>query len=259
MTSGDASFGESYANYYDLIYRDKDYGRECEYLETLFSKYGNAKPHTILDIGCGTGKHSRLLAKRGYTVTGIDASKPMLTRAEDEASIDGLERVHFFHMDMRKIVLPTSFDAAISMFSAINYLLSLEDLGNMLKGVRRHLRPGGLFVFDFWNGLAVLNIRPEQRVKVVRQGNFVIVRTVTPELNFENQIIVNQYLCFVFRKNRLLDEFNETHHLRFHFPEEITHLLTETGFVNLDFLPFLSTTPRISDLDWNLVGVARAT
>ena len=258
MTNRDVSFGEAYASYYDLIYHDKDYDIECEYLQTLFSKYSNAKVRTILDIGCGTGRHSRLLAKRGYTVTGIDLSKPMLARAESEASNERLERVRFFNMDMRKIALPATFDVAVSMFSVISYLLSLNDLSAMLKGVRRHLALGGLFIFDFWNGIAVLNLRPGQRVKVVRKDDLTIVRTVKPEMHLEDQTIENQYHCLVLKGNRLLQEFNETHRLRFYFPEEIKYLLTEAGFVTLDFLPFLGTLPRISDADWNVVGVARA-
>ena len=67
-------FGD-YANFYDNLYKDKDYKKECDYLEKIFNKYSPKKVKTILDLGCGTGSHDLILAKRGYQVTGLDFSK----------------------------------------------------------------------------------------------------------------------------------------------------------------------------------------
>lgn len=74
-----------YSNYYDTLYEDKNYGAECDFIETIFSKFYLAPVKHILDLGCGTGGHAIPLAQRGYHVTGIDRSEEMLKKAEEKA------------------------------------------------------------------------------------------------------------------------------------------------------------------------------
>lgn len=62
---------QSYADYYDVLYSDKDYGAECDFLESIFGRYCNRPVRTILDLGCGTGGHTFVLAERGYQISGL--------------------------------------------------------------------------------------------------------------------------------------------------------------------------------------------
>jgi len=249
-------FQKSYADYYDIIYEDKDYERECDFLESLFSKYGN-RPSSVLDVGCGTGGHSLVLARRGYHITGIDSSKFMLARAMTKAAEQRLDNVSFLNMDMRNIQLNNRYDVAISMFSAINYILSLTELHALFTGVYKCVTPDGLFIFDFWNGAAVMNLKPEQRVKLVDKDDIKIIRTVKPTLDPIKQIIENQYVIYVLKNNDPMRKFTERHVLRFHFPSEIEYVLNETGFRLIALLPFMKN-GSITDADWNIVAVARA-
>lgn len=66
-------FGK-YARFYDTLYQDKNYKKECNFLEAIFRKYSRREIRTIFDLGCGTASHDILLAKRGYNITGIDVS-----------------------------------------------------------------------------------------------------------------------------------------------------------------------------------------
>ncbi|MGZ7180607.1 MAG: class I SAM-dependent DNA methyltransferase, partial [Halobacteriota archaeon] len=75
---------DRYAQYYDLFYRDKNYTDEVDYVDALIEKYALGKPATILDLGCGTGGHAVLLAKKGYDVTGVDRSDAMLAIAGEK-------------------------------------------------------------------------------------------------------------------------------------------------------------------------------
>ena len=80
----------SYGKYYDIIYADKDYEKECDFLEEIFRNYSKIIPKTILDGGCGTGGHAIPLAERGYEVTGIDLSEEMINIAKEKASKTGV-------------------------------------------------------------------------------------------------------------------------------------------------------------------------
>src|SRR3990172_2206099 len=77
------TFG-SYANYYDLIYADKDYGKEVDFVLNLIRAHA-ARPRRLLELGCGTGIHTALLAEKGYDACGIDLSRNMLVVARDRA------------------------------------------------------------------------------------------------------------------------------------------------------------------------------
>jgi len=79
----DQVFGQAYADQYDLLYHDKDYEAECDLLEEVFRRYGQEPIKSILDLGCGTGNHAILLARRGYRVTGVDLSADMLAHARE--------------------------------------------------------------------------------------------------------------------------------------------------------------------------------
>src|SRR5712692_10580875 len=79
---GRRPFGSVYAHYYDKLYADKDYSEEAEFVDKIFSRYSETRPVAILDAGSGTGGHALWLARKGYAVTGIDASKYMIDIAK---------------------------------------------------------------------------------------------------------------------------------------------------------------------------------
>src|SRR2546426_846978 len=79
------AFGQNYSEYYDVLYSDKDYESECNYIETLFRQFSSGKVRRVLDIACGTGGHAIPLAKRGYTVFASDLSNGMLAQARKKA------------------------------------------------------------------------------------------------------------------------------------------------------------------------------
>src|SRR3989344_7050673 len=106
---------DKYAQYYDLFYCKKNYREECDYLEKIFKRYSKEKPRSILDLACGTGGHSCLLAKRGYGLTGVDASKAMLDIARKKFHILGL-RSKFYNANLQNFKVNQKFDTVISMF-----------------------------------------------------------------------------------------------------------------------------------------------
>ena len=78
------AFGSTYAHAYDLLYLDKDYTAECDFIENIFHRYGDKPISRVLDLGCGTGNHAFPLASRGYEVVGIERSESMLAQASNK-------------------------------------------------------------------------------------------------------------------------------------------------------------------------------
>ena len=248
---------QDYANYYDTIYQDKDYKAECDFLELIFSKYFSNPVGTILDLGCGTGGHSLILAERGYKVTGADLSREMLeisTRKAKERKIN----TKFIEGDIRKIELDQKFDAVISMFAVMSYQITNKDLISAFKTASRHLEKSGLFIFDVWFGPAVLTQKPSDRLKVIgKNNNERIIRFATPVLDILNHTVDVKYKIIKFSKDKVLDEVDEVHKVRFLFPQEIKLISNMTGFEILELCPFMELGKIPTGKDWNVTGIVR--
>ena len=246
-----------YAEFYDALYRDKDYPAECDLLESFFAKGGGNPVHEVLDLGCGTGGHALLLAQRGYAVTGIDRSEEMLDRAKEKARERGVSVVFQQH-DLLTLQMGHTFDAVIAMFAAMGYQTSNEDVLAAFRTARQHLRAGGLFVFDAWFGPAVLAQLPSERMKVVEADGYRIIRFATPRLDIMTNTVEVKYSLTVLRSGRVLEEMEETHTMRFFFPQEVMNFLEMSGMHLLSMSPFMDSDQELTTEHWNFCVVARA-
>lgn len=248
---------DRYARYYDLLYSDKNYEKECDFLECLFKQFLQKKPEEILDIGCGTGGHMIPLLRRGYRVTGIDASKSMAELANKKLKNLGIEGKIIVGR-MSDFKLSKSFDAAISMFAVVNYIIDTDELLKSFSNVRKHLKKDALFTFDFWYGPAVLSIKPSTRMKVVEAYKIKVIRFVTAEIDTFRHIVKSHYYLIVMKGDKVMDELRETHVLRYFFPQELIHYLKESGFEVLRFCAFPNLEEEPRDDTWNVAVVAKA-
>lgn len=249
-------FADLYSQYYDMIYSDKNYGVECDYVERLFKKYASSPTKSILDVGAGTGGYAIVLAKRGYSVLATDISKYMLEIAKRKAKEQSLNTIKFKVADMGELRLNKTFDACVCMFAAIDYVGSLAKIRDVCSNVARHLRPGGLFIFDFWNGSAVLRIRPSSRHKVVESGDTLLIRLSEPTLDVEENRISVRFRTFVLSRKVLKHEFTEQHEMTYLFRSQVVQVLKESGFRLLSIHPFLRPDDIVSDGDWSVTVVA---
>jgi len=247
----------TYGEYYDLIYSDKDYEKECDFIEEAFRKYSKFLPRTLLDAGCGTGGHAIPLAMRGYDVTGIDISKTMINIGQRKSEKTGL-KVDFRVSDLRRMKLHRKFDACICMFAVMDYLVSNKDVTNALTNIRRHLRRDALLIFDFWYGPTVLRVLPSSRLKTVERDGLRLMRFAEPSLNTLRHLCTVSYHLIVTKRNRILKETTEKHTVRYYFPEEIKHYLEENGFELLRFCSFPELMADIREDSWNVAAIARA-
>ena len=140
-------FGEDYLNIYRHTLTAERTEKEVAFAERKLDLDGGAR---VLDLCCGHGRHSVLLAKRGYKVTGLDLSQSYLDLAQRAAS-DGKVAIDTVLADMREIPFNDYFDAAINMYSSFGYLESeLEDL-KVLESISGSLKRGGRLLLDMLN------------------------------------------------------------------------------------------------------------
>lgn len=138
---------EALAASYDGLMADASYCRRAAFLDRLLKK-SVIPVHSVLDLACGTGTISCLLAQQGYQVIATDGSEEMLTQAMGKAMALGEGMPLFLQQDMTRLRLAEPVDAAVSTLDSLNYLTREKDVRETFHRVWRWLRPGGQFIFD---------------------------------------------------------------------------------------------------------------
>lgn len=132
---------------YDRLNDTVDYAVWADFIEKCFG-YAKKKPHSVLELGCGTGSMTIELAKRGYDMTALDLSEEMLSVADSRARENGVSDILFLCENMCAFELYGTVDAAICCLDGINHLDRREDMLSCFALVANYLESGGVFVFD---------------------------------------------------------------------------------------------------------------
>jgi SAM-dependent methyltransferase len=252
-----STFGASYAQIYDALYAEKEYLAECDLIEDAFRRYETAATTRVLDLGCGTGGHAIPLAARGYDVTGIDRSSDMIALAcAKSAAVPGV--LSFKTGDAATVDAGSAFDAALLMFAVLGYQRTNDEVRRILMNARRHLRPGGLIVFDAWYGPGVLADPPGPRARIVETPDGPVARKATAELDVRNHLCVVRYRLSHPHENGATPVEEETHVVRYFFPMEIEAYLESAGFRLREMSPFGAPQGTPDARTWNVFVVAEA-
>ena len=218
----------NYARYYDLMYQDKDYVGEAQFIQRLIQTYAPATT-TILELGCGTGNHAMLLAKEGYQVHGVDLSQEMLGYANercDRLSPALATRLQFSQGDLRQVRLDRKFDVVLSLFHVMSYQTNNEDLLAAFETAKAHLVPGGILIFDVWYGPAVLSDPPTVKIKRLEDQSIQVTRIAEPVMEpNKNLVDVNYHIFIKDLISSKIDEVREVHTMRYLFKPELELLL----------------------------------
>ncbi len=216
---------ENFGQHYDKESFTKGTTGEVNFIEKEIHYNTRTK---ILDIGCGTGRHSIELAKRGYTVTGIDLSESMLNIAKEKASREEL-LIDFIQVDARKLSFRDEFDLAIMICEGAFPLMETDEMNfEILKHTSNALKSKGKFIFTTLNGLFPLFHSVKE---------FLENESVNDNASYED----HHFDLMTFRDyntTSIIDDNNQKVELkcneRYYVPSEITWLLKSLHFVNID-------------------------
>jgi SAM-dependent methyltransferase len=240
---------DAYGRYYDLLYRDKDYAAEADYVTRLLRTHGGGRD--LLEFGSGTGKHGRLFAERGYEVVGVERSAEMIACAEQG---NGFTCIRGNICDVH---LARTFDAVLSLFHVVSYQTSNTSACAIFDRATEHLRPGGLFIFDVWYSPALYAQSPLPRIKRLCDGQVEITRFAEPRLYpNENRVDVHYTILVKDRAKGTIQEVSEVHPMRHFSLPELELLADRSGFDRVAAEEFLSGAPP-SESTWGVCVVMR--
>ncbi len=274
-----------FAQVYDVFMDDTPYEEWCDYLVELFEKYrieervleektatGNnyeietddcvinenlrQERNSILDLGCGTGVLTELLARRGFTMIGIDNAQEMLQIAIEKRDASGLDILYLLQ-DMRAFELYGTVGAVVSVCDSLNYLLEEADVVQTFRLVNNYLYPQGIFVFDFNTVYKYAAVIGDTTIAENREDCSFIWDNYYHE---EEQI--NEYDLTVFVKEAVQDgteiyrKFQETHYQRGYRLEQMKEYIQQAGLQFLEAVD-ADTHGAVSDSSERIYVVAR--
>lgn len=238
------------SEYYDALYQSKNYAAESDYIFSLIKPYLKKTGGELLDIGCGTGNYFKSFSERNYQITGFDISAEMVSIAKSRYS-----KYKYIIGDISQTEIESKYELVTMLFHVINYQSSTNALLSTLLNVKKCLKPDSLFVFDFWNGHAILKDPPKTVEKKIAYQDFEIFRTTIPDLQIKNQIINVNFKYKIKKKNSIITEFDELHVMRYLFLEEIETLINKVDLKIKESKAWLKMT-NVTDDDWYGIIVA---
>ena len=213
-----------FAKVYDLFMDNIPYGEWTEYVKELLAEEG-IKDGILLDLGCGTGSVTELLAKAGFDMIGIDNSEEMLDIAMEKRYESGLDILYLLQ-DMREFELYGTVKGVVSICDSMNYILDDEDLLDVFKLVHNYLDNDGIFIFDMNTMYKYREILADNTFAEDREESSFIWENF-----YDEEEEINQYdlSLFVQEEDGRYRKYEETHLQRAYEQETVEELLKESG------------------------------
>lgn len=230
------------SEYYDRFTDDVPYERWADFFERIFEQK-QVKPQVILDLACGTGSLTRVLALRGYDMIGVDQSEDMLMIAQENCGgLDVTSPVLLVHQPMQELDLYGSIDACVCCLDSVNYVTDPEALREAFRRVHLFLQPGGVFIFDI-----------NTRKKLERIDGQSFVREDEDVFCVWQVCIENGVLChydfdiFEWNEDGAWNRYQEHHAERIYEPEQLCDMLRQAGFTDIELRGELSDDAPCAD------------
>ena len=213
-----------FAEVYDVFQDNVPYEEWCAYVTGLLAEYG-VSDGLILDMGCGTGSLTELLAKAGYDMIGIDNSGEMLQIAMNKSRDSGLD-ILYLQQDMREFELYGTVKAVVCVCDSMNYLLEEEDLAEVFSLVHNYLDQDGIFIFDMNTLYKYRDLIGDATICENREHESFIWENC-----FDEESSINEYALtlFVEQESGLYARYEEFHYQRAYELEKGEELIKASG------------------------------
>lgn len=226
-----------FSEVYDSLMDDVPYEKIADIIDSKI-KNNNVKNKIILDLACGTGTLTKILAEKGYEMIGADISYDMLQKAQEKNP-----DVLFLNQSMDDFELYGTVGAIVCCLDSVNYLLDNESLNKMLNLCNNYLEPDGLLIFDVNSEYKFKNVLAQNIYTYDNDEIFYVW-----ENNFcEEEKLCDFYLTFFLKENDVYTRFDEVHTERMYTDNEIVKVLTDNGFKILEKLDDFTDTPAKND------------
>ncbi|NIN00546.1 MAG: methyltransferase domain-containing protein [candidate division Zixibacteria bacterium] len=226
----DEAFWETWAPF---MFSKERWENAAEEVANLISLLKIDPGASVLDLCCGPGRHSLELARRGFSVVGVDRTETYLEKARKQAETEGLD-VEFIREDMRSYCKPDSFDAAINLFTSFGFFEDKKEDETVIQNVNRSLKGGGIFLIDTMGKEILARIFRERDWQEINGAIMLEERKVTKDWSWmENR--------WILLKGGKTQEFRFS--LRPYSAAELTKLLTECGFAETEVYGNLAGAP----------------
>ena len=214
----------SFARVYDTFVDNIPYEEWAVYLTGLLNEYG-VNDGLVLDLGCGTGNMTELLAKEGYDMIGVDNAEEMLEIAMEKREKSGHDILYLLQ-DMREFELYGTVRAVVSVCDSVNYIDEEEDLTEVFRLVNNYLDPGGVFIFDFNTLYKYREILGDRTIAENREDCSFIWDNYYYE---EERINEYELSIFIREKENLFRRYEETHFQRGYTLDEMIRMIKDSG------------------------------
>ena len=222
---------EDFALVYDRFMDETPYEEWCQFVVGRL-KQDQITDGILLDLGCGTGSMTELLAKQGYDMIGVDLSDSMLDIAMEKRAQSG-HNILYLQQDMREFELYGTVRAVICLCDSLNYLLEEDDLLTTFKLVNNYLDPNGLFIFDFNTVYKYETVIGDSTIAENREDCSFIWENY---YDVEEEINEYELTIFVQTQEDLFQRFTETHLQRGYTLETMKRLVEQSGLIFVEAL-----------------------
>ena len=211
----------SFAQVYDLFMDNVPYEEWGRFLAGLLKEYG-IEDGLLLDLGCGTGKLTRIMESFGYDMIGVDNSYEMLDMAKEQSE----DSILYLMQDMREFELYGTVRGIYSACDCINYILDEDELREVFALVNNYLDPKGVFVFDINSPFKYRELLAENTFAETREEGCFIWENYYDEAEQINEYDLTLYIK---AEDKKFLRFQEVHYQRCYELSTIKRLLEEAG------------------------------
>ena len=233
----------SFASVYDTFMDNIPYEEWAEYLTCILKEYG-VNDGLVLDLGCGTGNMTELLAKVGYDMIGIDNAEEMLEIAMEKKAKSGQDILYLLQ-DMREFELYGTVKAVVSICDSVNYITEEDDLLEVFQLVNNYLDPKGMFVFDFNTVHKYRDVLGDQTIAEDRED----CSFIWDNYYYDDEQI-NEYELSLFIKEEnsdLYQKYQETHFQKAYDLETMKKLIEQSGLEYITAYDAFTKNPPTKD------------